>query len=434
MIRIKSIPFIGILCLLAAPMVQAQQLSLDSCLALAKQNNYTLRQANNDVRRAKEVQNQALTKYFPQVSANAVGYAALHPLLEVGIDGIDHAGVRDVLNTFYQTYGAALGLQNPYPIINQYGALTGASVVQPVYMGGKIVAGNKLAKVGVMAAELQQEVAERDKLLQVEECYWLCVSLQEKQQTLTDMQILLDTLAHVVSTAVEAGVTMNNDLMRVQLKQDETTAQALQLSNGIMLVKMALCQSIGIAYSDSITLVDTLSLHMQERMVHNPDSTFTRPEEQLLALNVRAEQLRKRMTVADALPKVMLGASYGYTNAILDKNKHNGIAGVVVRVPLTDWWETAHKIKEHNIVIENAKWQQQDLTEQMQLQTKQAWTAVVEAQSLVTQYQQSVRTAEENYRLALLGYETGMQPISDLLEAQTLLSNARNDLTDACIK
>lgn len=411
----------------------SQQLSLDTCLSLAKRNNYSLRQARNNIEKAKEVKQQALTKYFPQVGLSAFCYAGLNPLLQIGIDDAGNAGARDILNTIYQTYGSTLGLTNPYSIVNQYGVMASAMAVQPIYMGGKIVAGNKLAQIGVEAAELQQQMAERDKLLQVEESYWLCVSLKEKQQTLNDMQSLLDTLYQTVNTAVEAGLVMNNDLLRVQLKMDETNTQKLQLSNGIRLAIMALCQSVGIDYSDSIVLTDTMQALDSVSWFSITDTSYVRPEQQLLSLNVRAEQLQKRMAVADALPKVVAGASYYYTNAVLDRHSHNGVVSVAVQVPLTAWWETSHKIREHNRNIENAQWQQQDYNEQLQLQSIQDLTAVEESRLLIEQHQRSVATAQENYRIALLAYENGLQTIAELLEAQTLLSAAKNQLTDAQI-
>ncbi len=432
----KSIIILLVL-LLTAGTARTQVLTLDSCLAAAKRNSYAIRQAKNDVQRAQEVKAQALTKYFPQVSGSASGYYAFKPILEIGIDDISDPRARDVLYYLYETYGKALGLRNPYSIINQRGYTASATAVQPIYMGGKIVAGNKLAKVGVEVAQLQQQVAERECMQGVEEKYWLCVALQEKQQTLSDMQMLLDTLELTVSTAVDAGLALNNDLLRVSLKKDETAAQVLQLTNGIRLAKKALCQAICIPYSDGLVIADSLPAVNEEGMemlLPMADSSYVRPEVQMLALQVRAEQLRKRMALADALPKVAAAATYGCSNIFFNHLSHSGMVGVTLQVPITGWWETSHKLKEHNCQISNAQLQQSDLTGQMALQEEQALSSVLEAAALITQYQRSRLTAEENYRLALLGYQTGMKPLSELLEAQTLLSLARQNLTDARIR
>ena len=158
-------------------------LSLDSCKALALRNNLEIKNAALDVQAAQEVKKQAFTKYFPNVSVMAGGYYAAKPLIEYGIDDIGNAQARQWLHNLYYEYGAAIGLPDRISMCEN-GVMTGAMLVQPVYMGGQIVNGNKLAKVGVEAAELQGQLTEDRILQQVEEYYWLIISLQEKKKTL----------------------------------------------------------------------------------------------------------------------------------------------------------------------------------------------------------------------------------------------------------
>ena len=123
--------------------VAVEPLTLDSCLEMARRNNPAVRKAELSVRKAEEVKAQALTKYFPQVQASAFGFHALHPLVDVGIDDIGDASVRDLLTTLYGNFGEALGLQNSLNLF-QHGYLVGVTAVQPVFVGGKILAGHSL--------------------------------------------------------------------------------------------------------------------------------------------------------------------------------------------------------------------------------------------------------------------------------------------------
>lgn len=79
-----------------AMLVNAQVLTLDSCLSLARQNNKELRRAALDIDKAQQVKNQDLTNYFPQVKATAIGYHSLHPMVEIGIEDFNNASVRDL--------------------------------------------------------------------------------------------------------------------------------------------------------------------------------------------------------------------------------------------------------------------------------------------------------------------------------------------------
>lgn len=431
----------------------AQVLTLDSCLALARQNNKELHRAELNIEKAQQVKDQAFTNYFPQVKATAIGYHSLHPMVEVGIDDINNASVRDLLTTLYGNYGAALGLDNTISLF-QYGYQTGVTALQPVYMGGKIVAGNQLAKVGVEAARLQTQITERDLLEQVEESYWLVVGLTEKQQTLQAVTALLDTIHRTVQVAVNAGLALQTDLLKVELRQSEIHRTQIQLDNGLALAKRALWQAISPTTKSPTSptppkegLPDYNSLQVEPI---GADSALNTPplkdgagevlESSLLSLQVRAAELQRRMHIADALPQVAFGAHYGYSNMQanflrngLGNKTGNGAVFVSVSVPLTDWWKTGHKIREDNIAVEQARLEEQRTNELLGLRTQQAYDKTVEAYSLVSENRHALDIARKNYRLSGVNYRAGMGTITDLLTAQTTLLQAENNLTDAII-
>lgn len=439
--------------ILAMPMlVNAQVLTLDSCLSLARRNNLELRCAALDIDKAQAVKDQAFTKYFPQVKASAMGYHSLHPLVEVGINDFDNASVRDLLTTLYGNYGAALGLDNTISLF-QYGYQAGVTAIQPVYMGGKIVTGNQLAKVGIEAARLQNEITERDLLEEVEESYWLVVGLTEKQQTLQAVTALLDTVHRTVRVAVDAGLALQTDLLQVELRQSEIQRTQIQLDNGLALAKRALWQSIGTSPTPPEEgLTDYNSLQVEsistDTIMQIPlfeggggiGGTGEVLESSLLSLSVRAAELERRMTIAEALPQVAVGAHYGYSNMQtsflrdgLGSKTGNGAVFVTVSVPLTDWWETGHKIRKDNIALQQARLQEQHTNELLTLRTQQAYDKMTESWLLVTENRHALDIARENYRLSGVNYRAGMGTITDLLTAQTSFLQAENNLTDAII-
>ena len=433
--------------------IKAQVLTIDSCLSLARQNNKELRHAELNIEKAQQVKNQAFTNYFPQVKATAIGYHSLHPMVEVGIDDINNASVRDLLTTLYGNYGAALGLDNTISLF-QYGYQAGVTALQPVYMGGKIVAGNQLAKVGVEAARLQTQITERDLLEQVEESFWLVVGLTEKQQTLQAVTALLDTIHRTVQVAVNAGLALQTDLLKVELRQSEIHRTQIQLDNGLVLAKRALWQAISPTTKSPTSptppkegLPDYNSLQVEPI---GADSALQAPplkdgagevlESSLLSLQVRAAELQRRMHIADALPQVAVGAHYGYSNMQANFLRHglgnktgNGAVFVSVSVPLTDWWKIGHKIREDNIAVEQARLEEQHTNELLGLRTQQAYDKTVEAYSLVSENRHALDIARENYRLSGVNYRAGMGTITDLLTAKTTLLQAENNLTDAII-
>ena len=394
--------------------------------------NVTIGNARLDVLAAEQVKRQAFTKYFPTVSATALGYHALNPLFEYGIGDIGNAQMRQDLYNLWAEYGGAIGIP-PSISLAEKGTAVAATAMQPLYAGGRIVNGNRLAQLGVEAAQLQQELSQEKVMLSVEESYWLVVSLYEKRHTVLQALDFLDTLGRDVLTAEEAGLVTRNDRLKVALKRDEMRSNLLKVENGIQLATMALCQMSGIDYSPTLRLTDTVATEPSDIDVRIAEAVARRKEIRLLALNVQAEQLKKKMIVGEALPQLAIGVGASYGNLIVDRYSANGLAFATLQVPLTDWWTTAHKAKEQEIRIQQAENSSRDYTEKMGLETEQAIHNVQEAQAQVALAESTLYDAKENLENVLTSYEAGLVPVSELLEARTLYSQAQDQLTEARI-
>jgi len=410
---------------------QTPVLTLDSCFALAKANNAQLLTDQLEIQKAQEVKAQVFTKHFPQVSISYLAYYAARPIIEYGINDIQDddlgAFLSALITTLNDPEGANMGLPTEINLMKQ-GHGVNATAMMPVYAGGRILNGNRLANVGIEAAQLKAEVSERDMLENIESTFYLVLGLQDKVHTVESALALTDSLDHIVEVALKAGLITKSDKLRLALKQNELKANQLQLNNGIVLASQLLCQQIGITYPEDGLTLDTASFSIKNHADELREN-FIRPEQQLLQLQIDAEKLRKKLTIGEALPQVGIGGTYSYGN-LVRKYKGNAIALAQVSIPLTQWWETSHKLKEHNIAIREAELMQKDLTEKMGLQVKQAYNQMVEAEALMQSDKAALDMAQENYRLAELNYRAGMNTITDVLEAHALLLQAKNAITD----
>ena len=410
---------------------QTPVLTLDSCFALAKANNAQLLTDQLEIQKAQEVKAQVFTKHFPQVSISYLAYYAARPIIEYGINDIQDddlgAFLSALITTLNDPEGANMGLPTEINLMEK-GHGVNATAMMPIYAGGRILNGNRLANVGIEAAQLKAEVSERDMLENIESTYYLVLGLQDKVHTVESALALTDSLDHIVDVALKAGLITKSDKLRLALKQNELKANQLQLNNGIVLASQLLCQQIGITYPEDGLTLDTASFSIKNHADALREN-FIRPEQQLLQLQIDAEKLRKKLTIGEALPQVGIGGTYSYGN-LVRKYKGNAIALAQVSIPLTQWWETSHKLKEHNIAIREAELMQKDLTEKMGLQVKQAYNQMVEAEALMQSDKAALDMAQENYRLAELNYRAGMNTITDVLEAHALLLQAKNAITD----
>ena len=406
----------------------ADVLTLDSCFALAKANNAQFKTSKLQIEQAQQVKKQVFTKYFPQVSANYIGYYAVNPLIQYGVDQFGSDEFGQILKAIIETLNEmGAGIPTEVGFMHQ-GQSISATAIQPIYTGGRLANGNRLAKLGVEAAELNAEVTERDVFENIESTYYLVLGLQAKVETLESALALIDSLDHTVDVALKAGVITKNDKLRVAMKRNELKAIQLQLTNGISLASQLLCQQIGIEYPESgLVLQDDLA-DSKNLFVENDE--FVRPEIRLLQLQIDAELFYKRMARGEALPEIGVGAAISYGNMIQKFYKGNAIFFARVAIPITQWWETSYKIKQHNLKIEQYEIMQKDLTEKMSLQEKQAYNQMIEAQALLDSDNAALEMAQENYRIASLNYQAGLNTITDVLEANALLLQAENAITD----
>ena len=403
----------------------ADVLTLDSCFALAKANNAQIRTNKIEIEKAKEVKKQVYTKYFPQVSAGYLAYYAVNPIIKYGVNDI-HDEFGEILQAIIEVLNED-GANIPTEIeLMKKGHSISATALQPIYAGGRVRNGNKLAELGIEAAELKGQVSERDMMESIESTYYLIVGLKSKVGTLETALNLIDSLDHVADVAFKAGLVTKNDQLRVALERNKFKALQMQLNNGIVLASQLLCQEIGIDYPEEGLNLDDEIKHAD---IFTKNEGFERPEMRLLQLQIDAEEFYKKLSRGEALPQIGVGAMVSYGN-LVKRYKGNAIFFASVQVPIMKWWETSHKIKEHNLKIEQYEIMQQDLTEKMSLQEKQAYNQIVEAEALLQSDKAALDMAQENYRVAELNYRAGINTVTDVLEANALLLQAQNAITD----
>ena len=410
--------------------VGAQSLSLDKCKQLALINNNKIKGAEFEVKAATEERKSAFTEYFPKVSASALAMKSTDYLIKLKTpemnlpvyDG-NHANIANATQYAYV----------PSTQINVLNYLNTASldITMPLFTGGRIRYGNKLAALGEEVSRSQKTLTTIEVLVGTEELYWTLMSLNEKQKTLYSYEIMLDTLYRDVNNYNKAGLVQRNDLLKVQLQQNELQSNMLKLQNGIELTKRALCQHIGIAY-DSTLVIDTQPLIPQSLNLHSDaqNQVTNRVEYSLLNQTIEAEELKRKMTLGEYLPQLAITGSGSVTD-MMGETTHNALAFVTLSVPISDWWGGSHKLKQQRMKIEKAKTELHENTEELKLQITQAGNDLKETWFQIQIAGKSVEQAHENLKVTTDNYRARTISISDLLEAQVMSQNANDNLTDA---
>ncbi len=500
------------LLILALPMLlcmkglsQTTVLTLDSCRAMAISNNKDVRMSAIDKEIAENNKKTAFSKYLPRV--NAIG-AYVYTSKNINlISEEQEQKLRGVGNGLTSQIGEAKNgilqqiqqlqqnpqflqylqanpqmaiavekylpqlvqtLQSPGRIESALGAVSGvgneiadaltlnthniflASIMltQPIYMGGKIIAYNKITDYLNQVEESKYDLQNQELIVKVDEAYWQIVSLESKKKLAESYLNLLRTLDANVEKLVENGFATKADGLSVKVKLNEAEVTVIQVDNGLSLCKMLLCQICGMPLESDFTLADAtqddILLLADISEAENIDTTnidtknVNRPELNALELATKIYEQKVNVARAEFLPNVALTGGYTWTNPSCFngfENKMKGMwtVGVGVKIPIITSGERIYKTRVAKLEAEKAECKLEETREKIELQVKQSSQRVIEAAKRLSTAQKSLQSATENLRYANVGLKEGVIPVSNVLEAQTGWLKAQSTMVQAKI-
>ena len=422
-----------------------RMLTLEECRNLAIQNNKELQISGEKIKMADNEKKAAITKYFPQLSANGaymwnqkdinlLDMGALSSSLSSSLGGlaqlpmIQHlmSGVNDMQH---------LDVQNIW--------VGNVSLVQPVFMGGKIVNYNQITKFAKQLAESMNNLQLQDLIYKTDETYWQVISLVNKKKLADAYVDLLRKMDSDVTAMIYEGVATEADGLSVKVKLNEAEMAQTKVENGLALTRMLLAQICGLSLEEDLSLadekLDNFPVETTQASADLNEAFMNRNELRSLDLATKIYKRKERIALAEMLPNVALAANYFVTNPNVFNGFKNDFAGmfnvgVMVKVPLSGWWEGTYRRNSAKAEtrIKTLEWQ--DAREKIELQVNQSVYKVNEAGKKLIASSRNMENAEENLRRANFGFEEGVIPALNLMEAQTAWVSARSSLIDAQIE
>ncbi|WP_195741557.1 TolC family protein [Bacteroides faecis] len=451
--------------------VKAQSfLSLDSCRALALANNKDLLISNEKINAAHYQHKATFTNYLPSFSAtgtymrNQKEFSLLNNDQKAALSGLgtnlagplqQAAGIIAQLHPEIASQIPALGASLTSAFNEAGSSLVDAlrtdtrnvyagaiTLTQPLYMGGKIRAYNKITKYAEELAQQQHQGGMQEVIMSTDQAYWQVISLVNKKKLAEGYLKLLQQLDSDVEKMIAEGVATKADGLSVRVKVNEAEMTLTKVEDGLSLARMLLCQLCGIDLSSPITLADE---NMEDIPLLTPETHFdmstayaNRPEIRSLELATQIYKQKINVTRAEHLPSIALMGNYMVTNPSVFnsfENKFKGMwnVGVMVQIPIWHWGEGIYKTKAAKAEARIAQYQLQDAREKIELQVNQSAFKVKEASKKLVMATKNMEKADENLRYATLGFKEGVIATSNVLEAQTAWLSAQSEKIDAQI-
>ncbi|MBP5712026.1 MAG: TolC family protein [Prevotella sp.] len=457
---------LGLLVLLPLSGECQRVLTLDSCRAMALRNNKQMGVAKMKQEVSANLRKSARTKYLPHVSAMG-GYVWMSREISL-LDDDKKAALSNMgTNTATNLQSALSPLISTLPAATQAkmgqdlsafaGVLdqTGAGIVnalrtdtrnmfagavmvtQPVFMGGAITAANKIADINEEMAANSLEMKRQGTLYNIDQAYWQVVSLRHKQKLAESYVALVKKLKDDVQKMIDQGVAIKGDGLSVGVRVNEAEMALTQVTDGLELSKMLLCQLCGLPVDEKITLVDENSENLSINLITQNSLNYdNRPELKVLQNTVDISEQTTNVLKAGNLPQVLLTGGYALSNPSTFngfEKKFGGFfnVGVLVRVPIWNWGDVKHKVRASKGATAIANLELDEARELIELQVNQSNFKVKEAQKKLTMAQSNVANANENLRMANLAFKEGTASFTTVMEAQTAWNQAQSQKIDA---
>lgn len=395
---------------------QSLRLTQAECREMALAHSEELQKSDNALRQAELDRKIAQTAFLPKIEGSAMG-AYVFPDIDM--------------------MGMELRMRGTY--------MAGVSLTQPIYTGGKITTGHRLARIGEEVATEQVRMARMDVLVEADNAYWTYIAVGRKVRMLESYHAQMDTLYRQTEAALAAGMATENDLLRIDAKRTEIHYQLQKVQNGADLCRMSLCRIIGVGFDTAIEATDTAFVASQPDRLSA--ETAARPELHLLEKQVAAGKEQIRMARADMLPTVGLGVNYMYygnikLNGMTDAGgtmipfsqefrDGMGMAMLSVQIPIFHWGENRKKVRKAQYELRNAELDLQKNTRLLNIEVQQAIRNVQDGYRLILTAEKGLRQAEENLRVMRNRYAASMAPLTDLLDAQSQWQQAESNLIEA---
>ncbi len=464
-------------------------LSLDSCRTLALQNNKQVNVSRLSKDVALNTRKAARTKSLPKVdvvagyqfnsrSINLLSKSQKSKISNIGTSSVNKVtgdltgsatdyitnlvGQGIITTEQAQQLGSLLQQAGNGPIaqyISSFGNALGQEVVnafktntqnvfggavmlrQPVYMGGAITAANRMADISEVMADNDLDLKMQTTLYNIDQTYWMVVSLKQKQKLAVSYRDLVKKLDEDVHRMIKEGVATRADGLKVDVKVNEAEMQITQVEDGLSLARMLLCQLCGLRMDENITLADEDKNNLASTSIYDQPTSSdsiqsTRPELRLLQNAVDLSQQSTKLIRSAYMPHVAITAGYTISNP----NAYNGFQrnfsgawniGVVLQVPVWNWFEGKYKVNAAKSATAMAQMELADTQEKINLQVAQSQFKVKEAHKRLSMAEKNIKSAEENLRCAQVGFREGVMESTDVLAAQTAWQQAQSQKIDA---
>lgn len=413
----KTIRFVGLILavMLCAKMIWAQEslkpLTLEEGIKIALERNLRLHSSMEGVTGAEFRRKAAMTDFFPKWTGQ-YGYTFYSNPITVGYSPII-LPTGKVVNTDREIFSLS------------------TTIHQPLFAGGSILSNYRFEKLGVDISKTDVETIKRNIVLQVREAYFNILKaekfLEVARQTVKQFTAQLE----VTKAFFEVGIVAKNDVLQAEVRLANAKQGLVKAENDLVLAKSVFNSLLRNEIDAPLKIIDILSyspfpLSYEESL---KEALSRRPEIKVAELKIEQAKEGVKIAKSSFFPTINLSGNYSrLSDEPLLVGGYRGerwtVQGVAT-LTLGDWGKTAYKIGESKVKVTQAEHAKLQLIESIALDVKEGYQVMLVAEKNISVAEKAIEQAEENLRMNEERYKHQVATATDVLDAVTLLAQAR---------
>ena len=420
--RIRFMWVSALIVLLVLPRIGAAQgsedaLGLRDAIEVALKANLGVKRAQEEIHAAEAIRHSSMTKFLPTLGTS---YTYVHRNEERTSPSL--LSGRDIVTSPQDQYTFA------------------TTFTQPVFTGFGLINEYKLAELGLDRADVSAKLTRQNVILDAKNAYFSVLKTQKLLDVANQTVASIGSQKEVSENFYKVGLSPLNDLLQSQVQLANAKQQLTIAQNNLEIARTQFNTVLRRPVNMPVLLVDELDYSSFQESLDSclEIAQKNRLEIQVADLDIEVAEKQVKLTEKDYFPSVNLTGTYARTGD--DWNAHGGegisdSAGWNVQATASwDFWQwgrTGYGRKEKLARLSQSKYRKTEVLDSINLEVKQAYLRTKEAEQNIVTIEKAVEQAKENLRITEEQYKEQVATQTDVLIAQTLLTQTMTNYFNA---
>ena len=403
-------------------------LSLEESIKIAVERSLSIHSAEEEIRAKEFEERSTKADFYPKLSTS------------YSYTRIDSSTVNDAKYTTY-VYNPLTTSFSPMDVspLDADNYEFNLTATQPLFTGWGLTISRELASLGVDTAKIQKETTIQDLVLNVKEAYFGILKAEKLENVAKQAVEQLEAHLRVAQAFYEEGIIAKNELLQTEVQMAQARQDLIKVGNVVEIGRSIFNKLLRRELSREVIIEDILDYHpialtldqcLESAEVH-------RPEIKEAALGLVSAEKGIGLSKSSYYPTLYLIGNYqrAADNILLGSDSGEDVDNwaIMLQAEWTfwEWGKTRHDVAASRANLAKAKYLFKDLKDTIQLQVKEAYLYLREAEKNIQVAKKAVMQAEENFSMNEERYKQQVATSTDVLDAQTLLTQAKTNYFNA---